>query len=271
VNEFLDRLRKNPEIEELRDNGVGWAHENPETLSNSLAFARQSVSFWKGPSIAKVTSRSDWHPLDLRGGKRPTIYICINVEDIKNYASFLRVFIDQHINALMTVKIPSEGLEPILFCLDEFPRLGGMETMETALSFGRGYGLRMWLFAQDMDQIENSYKTSKTIVGNCAVRTFMKPTPITAAQLAEEIGKQGVASVADEQSSVSAEELAGPAFENLIVALGASAKPAKLRKVDFSADQEISGRVGSLDYLPKLEFRSAPAQPGRVAGTGVGA
>jgi type IV secretion system protein VirD4 len=270
-DEFLDRLRKNPEIEELRDNGVGWAHENPETLSNSLAFARQSVSFWKGPSIAKVTSRSDWHPLDLRGGRRPTIYICINVEDIKNYASFLRVFIDQHINALMTVKIPPEGLEPILFCLDEFPRLGGMETMETALSFGRGYGLRMWLFAQDMDQIEHSYKTSKTIVGNCAVRTFMKPTPITAAQLAEEIGKEGVASGADEQSSVSAQELAGPAFENLIVALGASAKPAKLRKVDFTADPEISGRVGSLDHLPKLEFRSAPAQPGRVAGTGASA
>jgi type IV secretory pathway TraG/TraD family ATPase VirD4 len=265
-DEFLDRLRKNPEIDELRDLGVGWANEHAETLSNILSFARTSMSCWKGPSIAKVTSRSDWHPLDLRGGKRPTIYICINSEDIEVYASFLRVFIAQHINALMTVKIPADGLEPILFCLDEFPQLGGMESLEKALAVGRGFGLRMWLFAQDMDQIEKSYKTSKTIVGNCAVRTFMKPTPITAALLAEEIGEAGLAQGVDEQSSVSAQELAGPGYENLIIALGASAKPAKLQRVDYSRDPEISGRVGTLDVLPKIDFKGGPVQTGAAAG-----
>jgi type IV secretion system protein VirD4 len=267
-DEFLDRLRKNPEIEELRDLGVGWAKEHPETLSNILSFARTSMSCWKGQSISMVTKKSDWHPLDLRGGQRPTIYICINQEEIETYASLLRVFIAQHINALMTVRIPPNGLEPVFFCLDEFPRLGGMESIERALSVGRGYGLRFWLFAQNVDQIEKAYKSPKTVIENCLVRTFMKPTAASAALIAEEIGEAGVASGADEQSAVSVQELAGPAFENLLIVVGQGTKPAKVQKVDFSRDPEISGRVGSLDALPKLNFRSETAQAGAGAGAG---
>ena len=139
-DEFLDRLRKNPEVAAMQDLGHSLAKEHPETLSNILSFARSSMNSWKGERISYVTRRSDWNPADLRNGTHPTIYICINSEDIGTYASLLRVFIAQHLNILMSQKVPPQGAEPIMFCLDEFPRLGG----DAADRSRAGDGTRVW-------------------------------------------------------------------------------------------------------------------------------
>ena len=245
--DFLERLQKNPDVSAMQDLGVSLAKEHPETLSNILSFARSSMNSWKGERISYVTKRSDWHPLDLRNGKHPTIYICINSEDIETYASLLRVFVAQHINVLMSQKIPPNGFEPILFCLDEFPRLGGMKPIEKALETGRGYGLRLWLFAQNFGQIENAYTNAKGLMENCLVRTFMNPTVASAELIAEEIGKEGVAEGADDQSTVSPQELSGPNFKNLQIVVGQSSKPAKVRKQPYYADAELKARTGSLE------------------------
>ena len=246
-DEFLDRLRKNPEVSAMQDLGVSLAKEHPENLSNVLSYARSSMNSWKGERISHITRRSDWHPSDLRSGKHPTIYICINSEDIETYASLLRVFVAQHLNVLMSQKVSAPGGEPILFCLDEFPRLGGMKPIEKALETGRGYGLRLWLFAQNFGQIEGSYTNAKGLMENCLVRTFMNPTVASAAMIAEEIGKAGIAEGADDQSTVSAQELAGPNFKNLQIVVGVSSKPAKVRKQPYYLDPEMKARVGSLD------------------------
>jgi type IV secretion system protein VirD4 len=246
-DEFLDRLRKNPEVSAMQDLGHSLAKEHAETLANILSFARSSMNAWKGERISRITRRSDWHPQDMRSGKHPTIYICINSEDIETYASLLRVFVAQHLNVLMSQKVPPQGAEPILFCLDEFPRLGGMKPIEKALEVGRGYGLRLWLFAQNFGQIEASYKNAKGLMENCLVRTFMNPTVASAGMIAEEIGKAGVAEGADDQSTVSPQELAGPNFKNLQIVVGVSSKPAKVRKMPYYESAEINARVGSLD------------------------
>jgi len=246
-DEFLDRLRKNPDVAAMQDLGFSLAKEHPETLSNILSYARTSMNSWKGERISHVTKRSDWHPLDLRSGKHPTIYICINSEDIETYASLLRVFVAQHLNVLMSQKIPQQGFEPILFCLDEFPRLGGMKPIASALETGRGYGLRLWLFAQNFGQIEDAYSNASGLMENCLVRTFMNPTVASAEMIAEEIGKAGVSQGADDQSTVSPQELAGPNFKNLQIVVGVSSKPAKVRKAPYYADPEIKARTGSAE------------------------
>ncbi len=260
-DEFLDRLRKNPEVTALQDLGVSLAKEHPETLSNILSFAQSSMNSWKGERISMITKRSDWHPLDLRGAKHPTIYICINAEDIETYASLLRVFIAQHINLLMSQGVPPRDAHPILFCLDEFPSLGGMKPIETALAQGRGYKVRLWLFAQDLDQLEKAYGSAKRLMNLCLVRTFMNPTVASAAVIAEEIGKEGVSAGADDQSTVSPQELAGPAFKELQIVVGQSSKPAKVQKIYYYRDAELMKRAGSLDDVASGEVaeRSATA------------
>ena len=246
-DEFVERLRLNPEIGAMRDMGVSLAKENPETLASILTVARSSLNSWKGERIGMITRKSDWHPLDLRRGAHPTIYICINSEDIDTYASLLRVFIAQHLNALLSQKVPPQGAEPILFCLDEFPRLGGMRPIEKALEVGRGFGIRLWLFAQNFGQIEAAYENADGLMENCLVRTFMNPTVASAGKIAEEIGKAGIAQGADNDSTVSPQELAGPNFKNLQIVVGQSSKPAKVRKQPYYENAELKARIGSLD------------------------
>ena len=259
-DEFLDRLRKNPDVAAMQDLGFSLAKENAENLSNVLSYTRSSMNSWKGERIAHITKKSDWHPNDLRSGTHPTIYICINSEDIETYSSLLRVFIAQHINVLMSQKVSTQGAEPILFCLDEFPRLGGMRPIEKALETGRGYGLRLWLFAQNFGQIEDAYSNAKGLMENCLVRTFMNPTVASATMIAEEIGKEGVASGADNQSTVSAQELAGPQFRDLQIVVGQSSKPAKVRKLPYYKNPELASRVGSLDDQPVAAPSAAAAR-----------
>jgi type IV secretory pathway TraG/TraD family ATPase VirD4 len=246
-DEFIERLKMNPDLEDLRNTGMALANEDPETLANILSFARMGMTSWRGERIARTTKRSDWHPLDLRTA-HPTIYICISPQEIQTYASLLRVFIAQHINVLMSGAVPAHGAEPILFLLDEFPQLGGMKPIETALEVGRGYGLRLWLFAQNFKQIEAAYPDA-TLMENCLVRTFLKPTSEMAARIAVEIGKAGMATGADADSSVSPQELSGPNFEHLQVVLGASSKPAKTRKLPYFKDPELVPRIGAYDQV----------------------
>jgi type IV secretion system protein VirD4 len=70
---------------------------NEKTLSSVLQTARSSLGAWTGERVARVTTRSDWSPLDLRSGTNPTIYISFRPNEVEAYLSLLRVFIGQHI------------------------------------------------------------------------------------------------------------------------------------------------------------------------------
>ena len=131
---------------------------NEKTLSSVLQTARSSLSAWTGERIARATSKSDWNPNDLRSGSNPTIYIYIRPNEVEAYLSLLRVFIGQHIRTLTAGVVPPQGSPPILFMLDELPRLRNMPPVDEALNIGRKYGLRLWMFAQSVGQLERPMK-----------------------------------------------------------------------------------------------------------------
>ena len=54
--------------------------------------------------------------------------------------------------------------------LDEFPALGRLDFFESALAFMAGYGLRAFLIAQSLNQIEKAYGANNAILDNCHVR-----------------------------------------------------------------------------------------------------
>lgn len=54
--------------------------------------------------------------------------------------------------------------------LDEFPALGRLDFFESALAFKAGYGLKAFLIAQSLNQIEKAYGQSNAILDNCHVR-----------------------------------------------------------------------------------------------------
>ncbi len=58
----------------------------------------------------------------------------------------------------------------VLLMLDEFPALGKMENLKTAISYMRGYGLRAFLICQDLEQLNEKYGNNNSIIGHCDIR-----------------------------------------------------------------------------------------------------
>jgi type IV secretion system protein VirD4 len=54
--------------------------------------------------------------------------------------------------------------------LDEFPGLRRLDFFESALAFMAGYGIKSFLIAQSLDQIEKDYGQNNSILDNCYVR-----------------------------------------------------------------------------------------------------
>jgi type IV secretion system protein VirD4 len=73
--------------------------------------------------------------------------------------------------------------------LDEFPALGRLDFFETALAFMAGYGIRAFLIAQSLNQIEKAYGEHNSILDNCHVRVaFATNDERTAKRISDALG-----------------------------------------------------------------------------------
>jgi type IV secretion system protein VirD4 len=243
---FVNYLQGRVDMLTMRRIGVSLGEMEQKTRDGVLKSAQASLSAWEGERIARATRKSDWSPLDLRGGTSPTIYICLKPNEIDSYTSVLRVLIAQHIRAL-TSNLPAKEAPPILFLLDELPRLKHMPPIEEALEIGRQYGIRLWMFAQSLGQLEQSYPNADGMIGSCAVRMFMNPSlhDETAQKLSEDIGYRESIIDGTRVKVVEPNVLAGPDFKDFAIVLAASAKPAKLRKYYAYEDPNLTARMGS--------------------------
>jgi len=73
--------------------------------------------------------------------------------------------------------------------LDEFPALGRLDFFETSLAFLAGYGVRVFLIAQSLNQIEKAYGEHNAILDNCHVRiAFATNDERTAKRISDALG-----------------------------------------------------------------------------------
>jgi type IV secretion system protein VirD4 len=246
-DEMVLGLQTAVDVRSMVQQGTSLAAMNEKTRDSVLQTAQSSLSAWSGERINRVTQRSDWSPLDLRGSTHPTIYICLKPSEVESYTSLLRVFIAQHIR-MLTSELPPPGSQPILFLLDELPRLRHMPPVEEAIEIGRQYGLRLWMFAQSLGQLEKAYPNAEGMIGSCAVRIFMNPSAHdgTAEKVSDELGYRNSALDGSRQKIVEPTDLAGPEYRDCQIVIAASSKPAKVKKAFAWQDAEISARMGSL-------------------------
>jgi type IV secretion system protein VirD4 len=84
---------------------------------------------------------------------------------------------------------PKRGKHELLMMLDEFPALGRLDFFETSLAFMAGYGVRAYLIAQSLNQIEKAYGEHNAILDNCHVRVaFATNDERTARRISDALG-----------------------------------------------------------------------------------
>ncbi|MFN3613572.1 MAG: TraM recognition domain-containing protein, partial [Rubrimonas sp.] len=88
--------------------------------------------------------------------------------------------------------LPAEYLDwPMMFVFDEMPQLGYMRIIEDAVAITRSYRIRLWLFAQDLAQLEEVYPKWRSLVANCRGQIFFRPNDTrTAEHVAERLGRR---------------------------------------------------------------------------------
>lgn len=240
-------LRMAVDVRVMTQHATALSAMNEKTLSSVLQTARSSLGAWSGERVARATSRSDWSPQDLRSGRNPTIYIYIRPNEVEAYLSLLRVFIGQHIRMLTGGPVPPVGSSPILFMLDELPRLRNMPPVDEALNIGRKYGLRLWMFAQSVGQLQTAYENADGMLGSCAVRIYMNPTGADGLteKLSEELGYVESMNDNSRRRLVEAADLAGPSYRDRQIVIANGAKPVIVSKDFAYQNAEFAARMNA--------------------------
>lgn len=161
-------------------------NERSGVLSTAMSF----LGLYRDPVVARVTRQCDWRITDLIDGEQPaTLYLVVPPSDISRTKPLIRLILNQ-IGRRLTEDLQAKNRrQRVLLMLDEFPALGRLDFFESALAFMAGYGLKAFLIAQSLNQIEKAYGPNNAILDNCHVRvSFATNDERTAKRVSDALG-----------------------------------------------------------------------------------
>jgi type IV secretion system protein VirD4 len=158
-------------------------------VSTAMSF----LGLYRDPLIAANTARSDWRIADLIEAERPmSLYLVVPPSDISRTKPLVRLILNQIARRLTeTLEVCGDDSpkRKLLLMLDEFPALGRLDFFESSLAFMAGYGVRAFLVAQSLHQIDRAYGHNHAILDNCHVRVAFAPNDErTAKRLSDALG-----------------------------------------------------------------------------------
>ncbi|MBN9511067.1 MAG: conjugal transfer protein TraG [Alphaproteobacteria bacterium] len=236
-------------------------NERSGVLSTAMSF----LGLYRDPVVAAVTQRCDWRIRDLVEAKHPvTLYLVVPPSDISRTKPLVRLILNQIGRRLTEELENTRRHHHLLLMLDEFPALGRLDFFESALAFMAGYGLKSFLIAQSLNQIEKAYGQNNSILDNCHVRvSFATNDERTAKRVSDALGMateiRAMKNYAGSRLSpwlghlmISRQETARPLLtpgeimqlppDDEIVMLSGSA-PVRAKKVRYYEDPELAGRI----------------------------
>lgn len=271
-------------------------NERSGVLSTAMSF----LGLYRDPVIARVTDRCDWRIADLVDTARPvTLYLVVPPSDISRTKPLVRLILNQVGRRLTEDLAEGSQRRRLLLLLDEFPALGRLDFFESALAFMAGYGIKSFLIAQSLNQIEKAYGPNNAILDNCHVRVcFATNDERTARRISESLGTatetRAMRNYAGHRLSpwlghlmVSRSETARPLLtqgeimqlpDTDEIVMLAGLHPVRARKARYYADPRLAKRIAppaAPEILPDRKDEgewsgtiAAPAPPESHAGLG---
>ena len=196
IKSTLDLMMRTPHLGQDKPHPVVASaarelkNKSDNECSGVLSTAMSFLGLYRDPIVAEVTSRCDWRIADLTSNDRPTtLYIVIPPSDISRTKPLIRLMLNQ-IGRRLTEDLEEKNKRHrLLLMLDEFPALGRLDFFESALAFMAGYGIKAFLIAQSLNQIEKAYGANNSILDNCHVRvSFATNDERTAKRVSDALG-----------------------------------------------------------------------------------
>ena len=131
---------------------------------------------WNNPLIDHATSKSDFDIADFKKNKT-TLYVGLNPTDSDRLQPVMQFFYDHALERLATTAGElgyNDKNGGVCLFMDEFYSLGKLEMMAAAVSYFRGYKIKLFLIAADIESIENVYGENGTsaITSDCDTKIF---------------------------------------------------------------------------------------------------
>jgi type IV secretion system protein VirD4 len=245
-------------------------NERSSVVSSAVKF----LNLYRDPVVARNTSTSDFAVRDLmHHDRRVSLYLTIPPSDIYRTRPLLRLLLQQIVSRLTeTMEIGEvEGgprhRNPLLLMLDEFPTLGRMDVLQTALAYLPGYGIRAYLIVQDLTQLAHAYGRYEAIISNCHVRVAFAANKVETAKLISDM--VGTMTVHKETRTYTGSRL-NPVLMHVIASEQETSRPLLtpdevMRLPDDSALVFVAGHPAiyaqKIRYYQDPEFRVRAAVP----------
>ncbi len=197
------------------------------TRSGILSTAQQHLRILADPAVEAALGPTSFSLADFKSGEPMTIYLILPSTKLPSHGLLLRNWLSTLFAVAMSRKeLP---LTQTMFAVDEVAALGTMSQLRVAMTLMRGYGVRCWLYIQDLSQLKHLYPLDwETLTNNAGVvQTFGLTNHLMAKQVAE---------IFDVRPS---ELLALKPDEQMLLFAGGVVKRA--RKLDYLQDKVFDG------------------------------
>lgn len=164
------------------------------------------LAIFRNAAVRNRTSHSDFHFADLRGLRDPvdgkikpvTVYLSINMVDAQALNPITGIFIELMSNFLLA-NAPEQtnesgqkmGPYPVLFLLDEMPKMQKLDAVIQGPDLGRGQKISYLIIGQDLHQIQEKYgaDAAATIISTTAAKVVLRQNdPDTAERFSKMMG-----------------------------------------------------------------------------------
>ncbi len=187
-------------------------NKDPKEATSVLSTAIRFLTLFRDPIVARNTQTSDFSIESLMHEERPTsLYLVVPPSDIDRLKPLTRLILNQVLRTL-TAEMTFAGGRSVagykhrlLLMIDEFPSLGRLEIVQTALAYMAGYGIKAYLITQDVSQLAAAYGGAsgrdETIMANCHVQVAFAPNKLETMELISKLA--GTMTVRNETKSFS--------------------------------------------------------------------
>ena len=170
-----------------------------------LSTMMEGLAIFRNAAVRNRTSHSDFHFSDLRGMVDPrdgkikpvSVYLSINMVDAQALNPITAIFIELMSNYLLAHNTDQvvDGIKmgpyPVLFVLDEMPKMQKLDAVIQGPDLGRGQHVSYLIIGQDIHQIQEKYgaDAAATIISTTAAKVVMRQNdPETARRFSQMIG-----------------------------------------------------------------------------------
>jgi type IV secretion system protein VirD4 len=159
--------------EPLQAKAGRFVHATRENQS-VVATAITQTRFLDSPAVSADLSQGGFDFADMKR-EIVTVYLILPANYLETHSGWLRLMVVSALRALLQGP-PSSTLPPVLFMLDEFAQLGYLPPIENAMGIARGFGVQLWPFLQDLNQLKSLYKDRwETFIGARGALTAFAP------------------------------------------------------------------------------------------------